>query len=109
MKNIKIIYFMLLFFSFIVFEGCKTSESNLYTNMPSSEEVNRSTTKRAEVLVEKSGAQLWGENCVRCHNAPPPQAYSNEQWDVIGQHMRVRANISKDKTEKIIAFIKSAN
>ena len=40
MKNIKTIYFMLLFFSFIAFEGCKTSESNLYANIPSSEEVN---------------------------------------------------------------------
>lgn len=100
---------MLLFFSFIAFEGCKTSESNLYVNATSSEEVNTSTTKKTEVVLEKSGAQLWGENCVRCHNVPPPQAYSNEQWDVIGQHMRVRANISKVKTEKIIAFIKSAN
>lgn len=57
----------------------------------------------------KGGAQLWGENCVRCHNAPPPTAYGDDQWTVIGQHMRVRANITRDETEKIIEFMKNAN
>ncbi|WP_456376252.1 c-type cytochrome [Lutibacter sp.] len=57
----------------------------------------------------KSGAQLWGENCIRCHNTPSPAAYNDTDWTTIGLHMRIRANLSKEQSEKIFAFIKSAN
>jgi cytochrome c1 len=57
----------------------------------------------------KSGAQLWGENCNRCHNAPAPGEFNNDNWDLVGTHMQLRANITKDDMEKIIEFLKSAN
>lgn len=57
----------------------------------------------------KSGAQLWGENCNRCHNAPAPGEFNNDNWDIVGTHMQIRANISKVEMEKIIEFLKSAN
>jgi cytochrome c1 len=60
-------------------------------------------------ITERGGAQLWSENCTRCHSTPPPNVYSDEQWDVISTHMRVRAAMTNDETEKIIEFIKSAN
>ena len=34
-------------------------------------------------LAERGGTQLWGENCVRCHSTPPPNAFSSEQWETI--------------------------
>lgn len=58
---------------------------------------------------EKPGALLWGENCVRCHNAPSPSAFSDNQWEEIGKHMRVRANLTADEVDKIIEFLKMAN
>ncbi|HHL72009.1 MAG TPA: cytochrome c [Bacteroidetes bacterium] len=61
------------------------------------------------VQPEKLGAQLWGENCVRCHNAPNPQAFSDAQWETATMHMRVRASLTADETEKIVAFLKMAN
>lgn len=57
----------------------------------------------------KSGAQLWGENCVRCHNTPSPASYNDTDWNTIGLHMQVRANLTKDQSKKIFDFIKSAN
>lgn len=60
-------------------------------------------------VANKSGAQLWGENCSRCHNAPGPGEFNNDNWDIIGTHMQVRANISKADIDKIIEFLKSAN
>jgi len=57
----------------------------------------------------KSGAQLWGENCIRCHNAPSPDTFSDQQWDVAVSHMRVRALITTEETDKIVEFLKSAN
>jgi mono/diheme cytochrome c family protein len=57
----------------------------------------------------RSGAQLWGENCIRCHSTPSPAAYNDVDWSTIGLHMRVRANLTADETNKIVEFLQSAN
>jgi len=57
----------------------------------------------------KSGAQLWGENCLRCHNAPPPNQFDDREWSTIGSHMEITANLTNDETDKIVAFLRSAN
>mgnify|MGYP001608175882 CR=1 FL=1 len=69
----------------------------------------QSCASSKEMIANKSGAQLWGENCIRCHNIPSPVDFSDEQWNTIGLHMQVRANLTKDETEKIIGFLKTAN
>ena len=56
----------------------------------------------------KSGAQMWAENCNRCHNVRSPQSYSPAQWDVAMLHMRVRANLTGDEARKILEFLKSS-
>lgn len=58
--------------------------------------------------VETSGAVLWGENCSRCHGAPNAGAFSEHQWDVIGKHMRIRANLTAEETDKIVEFLKQS-
>ena len=55
---------------------------------------------------DKTGTQLWGENCGRCHNHPGPGEFSNANWDIIGRHMRVRANITETEEKKIIDYLK---
>ena len=60
-------------------------------------------------ITAKKGSQLWGENCIRCHNAPPSGDYSAAQWETIGMHMKLRANLTYDETTKIVAFLKSSN
>ena len=60
-------------------------------------------------ILAKSGAQLWGENCIRCHNAPSPDAFNDDQWQTIGLHMRVRANLTQEEIEKIVSFLQMAN
>ena len=57
-------------------------------------------------VADKSGAQLWGENCNRCHNAPAVGEFSNAQWDVISYHMQLRANLTTDETNKIVDYLK---
>jgi nitrate/TMAO reductase-like tetraheme cytochrome c subunit len=57
-------------------------------------------------IAEKSGAQLWGENCNRCHNAPSMDQYSKEQWTIIGSHMKLKAGLTNDEMTKIVAFLK---
>src|SRR5438477_6941743 len=67
-------------------------------------EVTTGTTPSA---TEKSGAQLWAENCIRCHNIRSPGNYSPAQWDVVMMHMRVRANLTPEEHKKILAFLKA--
>jgi hypothetical protein len=55
----------------------------------------------------KSGAQLWAENCIRCHNIRSPSQYSPAQWEVVMMHMRVRANLTPEEHKKILEFLKS--
>ena len=59
-------------------------------------------------LLDKVGAELWGENCVRCHSTPPPNAYTKEQWETVTMHMHIRASLTEDETKKIKEFLQSA-
>ncbi len=63
----------------------------------------------SQLVSEKTGAQLWGENCVRCHNAPTPPAFNDYQWETIAIHMRVRASLTDEEVTKIVEFLKMAN
>lgn len=57
----------------------------------------------------KAGAQLWAENCIRCHNIRSPSNYSPAQWDAVMMHMRVRANLTPEEHKKILEFLKSGS
>ncbi len=83
-KNLKLIG-ALLFIGVVSFTGCQTTN---------------------KVVAQKSGAQLWSQKCQSCHNAPPPNAFSPQQWDVIIDHMRVKANLTNQEADKIVAFLK---
>ncbi len=60
-------------------------------------------------ITAKTGVQLWGENCNRCHNTPTPTAFTDANWDVALNHMEIKANLTKMEAEKILEFLKSAN
>jgi hypothetical protein len=49
----------------------------------------------SQKVQNKTGIQLWGENCGRCHNAPGPGEFSAANWEIIGRHMRIRTNITE--------------
>ena len=83
----------------IIVVGCSSSK-DAYTKVANSTE---------EFKMEKSGAQLWGEACNRCHLAPSPADYNDTDWETISLHMRVRANLTEKEITKIEAFLKSAN
>lgn len=81
--------------------GCRTARDS---------RSSAEATNTAEALVaEKGGAQLWGDNCNRCHNIRSPGSYSDAHWDVAIHHMRVRANLTAEESEGILEFLNSAN
>ena len=57
-------------------------------------------------VAAKGGAQLWAENCQRCHNTPSPSSFSPDQWQTIGLHMQTRAQLTDAERDKIVAFLK---
>lgn len=60
----------------------------------------------SQKVESKSGAQLWAENCQRCHNTPSPSTFSPEKWETIGMHMQSRALLTEKEKDKIVAFLK---
>jgi len=61
----------------------------------------------SQKVQSKTGIQLWGENCGRCHNAPGPGEFSAANWEIIGRHMRIRTNITETEEKKIIDYLKT--
>ena len=61
-----------------------------------------------KAIQNKSGVQLWSENCQRCHNTPSPSTFSAESWETIGMHMQTRALLTTDERDKILEFLKTS-
>ena len=57
----------------------------------------------------KGRAELWGENCGRCHNVRGPDWYSDAEWEVAMQQMRIRGYLTGQEHRAIEQFLKSAN
>ena len=55
--------------------------------------------------VQKTGNQIWAENCTRCHNPRPSTEYSAQQWDIITTHMRLRANLNGEEQRAVRDFM----
>ena len=55
------------------------------------------------------GAQLWADNCSRCHNIRPPQSYSDTQWEAVVMHMRLRANLTGTEQREITRFLQASH
>ena len=60
----------------------------------------------SQKIQSKSGAQLWAENCQRCHNIPSPSTFSPEKWETVGMHMQSRGLLTDKERDKIVAFLK---
>src|SRR5262245_41721381 len=57
----------------------------------------------------KGRAQLWSENCMRCHNMRPPDWYSDAQWEVAMEHMHIRGYLTGQESKAIEEFLKASN
>ena len=63
----------------------------------------------AQAASSQSGAQLWAENCSRCHNIRSPQSYSDAQWQAVVMHMRLRADLTGPEQRKITEFLQASH
>lgn len=100
-KILAIISIVLVMVATVI--ACSSSKE-AYTDVTDMEATGKEGFK-----LEKSGAQLWGEACNRCHLAPSPADYNDTDWETISLHMRIRANLTENEITKIEEFLKSAN
>lgn len=57
----------------------------------------------------RSGAQLWADNCARCHASRAPESYSDAQWELVVHHMANQARLTGPERRAIAEFLKSSN
>ena len=66
----------------------------------------RETT--ADARPSKGRAQLWAENCQRCHNARPASWYSEREWEVAMHHMFVRGSLTRREHDSVMEFFRAS-
>lgn len=55
------------------------------------------------------GAISWSQNCARCHEMRNPTEYRDDLWKPIVTHMRVRAGLTGQQQQDVLAFLQAAN
>lgn len=64
---------------------------------------------QAETVLTKGRAQMWSENCMRCHNVRDPKSYSDTEWQVALHQMRVRGNLLAEEHKAILELLQASN
>lgn len=59
----------------------------------------------ASALAEE-GAEIWQMTCNRCHNLRTPDEFAAEQWPVIIDHMRTRADLTRSEARAVATFMR---
>ncbi len=62
---------------------------------------NKQSGEVAAGTTGKGGAQLWAENCMRCHNIRSPGSLSPVQWEVAMMHMRATRKFSSSSNREL--------
>ena len=57
----------------------------------------------------QTGAELWAENCMRCHELRSPAQYKPGEWAVIIDYMRLKAGLTGEQARKIEKFLKESS
>lgn len=61
--------------------------------------------EEATASESRQGAEIWRTTCNRCHNARPATEFTAEQWPVIVNHMRTRADLTRMEAAAVTAFL----
>lgn len=69
--------------------------------------VREASQEQADLIAR--GAEFFSRNCQRCHNPRGPAERNDRQWVIIMQHMQVRANMTRDRTRAVRAFLLASN
>jgi mono/diheme cytochrome c family protein len=57
---------------------------------------------------QPSGAEVWSNNCGRCHRMRAVDAYNASQWESVVTHMALTARLTSDETRAVREFLVGA-
>ena len=104
-KSIQYILRIAIYSGFIgLLANCNGPKKLVEVQNTNSTMVQSSTTQ-----MESGGVQLWVNNCNRCHNSPPPAAYSDREWEAIANHMQKVAGLTVTEADKISEYLRASN
>jgi hypothetical protein len=83
--------------------GCSTMRQG-----PVTEEEDSDGATVQQTSARKGGAELWSQRCTQCHFARDPGTFSQQEWEMIMLHMRVRANLTAAEHRAILGFFGAA-
>jgi hypothetical protein len=83
--------------------GCQESKTT------TRQDAEPGSQAQAEAIPIKGRAQIWTENCMRCHNIRDPKSLSDTQWQVALHQMRVRGNLLAKEHEAILELMQASN
>ncbi len=55
---------------------------------------------------QRSGVEIWSQNCGRCHQLQPPNRYTADQWETIVDQMMLQARLTDDEAKAVLEFLK---
>ncbi len=67
------------------------------------------STGSATTHLTINGAQLWANNCSRCHNFRSPTEYTPNQWTTIMAHMRIQGGLTGQESRAILEYLTQAS
>ena len=67
------------------------------------------TLAAQDVSLVGEGARVYGNMCGRCHNPRSPLEYTDRNWTMIVNHMRIRGNLTGKQVRSVLAFLQASN
>ncbi len=55
------------------------------------------------------GGETWSDACGRCHNLRAPSEFSDAQWTVVLDHMRLIVPLTGQEQRDVLEFLKASN
>jgi hypothetical protein len=79
--------------------------SDVHSNIPTEAVEMESTPISNEQLAIQKGNTIWSSSCIKCHELYPPEERTARQWDKIMSVMAVKAELTDDEKEKVVAYL----
>jgi len=83
--------------------GAWLSGMELFARADTDAQTAPAAQKTTERSTQKSGEQVFMQNCARCHK--PPMAISPRTTGTIVMHMRVRAKLSSEDEKALLRYL----
>lgn len=65
-----------------------------------------SSSAPGHLAAQRSGVEMWSQNCGNCHTIQPANRYTAGAWESVMAHMTIAARLTDAEAEAILEFLK---